>query len=147
MSQPSKTRDSALDACVTRHDDHAWSQRKRKAIEGDFGWLELVAGLRRPRHRDTALVDWLVTFASAAYRPHVHATTALQVRSGLAGCQPAGPPLAGAREHADIDARATITLRSAPPLRGPAARTIPSPVTPGFFASLAPARNDCGLDR
>jgi hypothetical protein len=43
------------------------SQRKRKAIEEVFGWLKTVAGLRKLKHRGTALVDWLLTFACAAY--------------------------------------------------------------------------------
>jgi len=44
------------------------SQRKRKVIEEVFGWLKTVGGLRKVRHRGTSLVDWIVTFASPAYR-------------------------------------------------------------------------------
>ena len=32
-----------------------------------FGWLKTVGGLRKLRHRGGALVDWIVTFAAAAY--------------------------------------------------------------------------------
>jgi hypothetical protein len=32
-----------------------------------FGWLKTVAGLRKVKHRGTARVDWIVTFACAAY--------------------------------------------------------------------------------
>lgn len=62
-----KTRGGAIDGRTTRHEGYAVSQRKRKAIEEVFGWLKTVAGLRKLRHRGTALVDWLLTFACAAY--------------------------------------------------------------------------------
>lgn len=62
-----KTRGGAIDGRTTRHDGYAVSQRKRKAIEEVFGWLKTVAGLRKLKHRGTALVDWLLTFACAAY--------------------------------------------------------------------------------
>jgi hypothetical protein len=41
--------------------------RARKKIEEVFGWLKTVAGLRKLKHRGTAQVDWMVTFACAAY--------------------------------------------------------------------------------
>ena len=62
-----KTKGGAIDGRTTRHDGDAVSQRKRKAIEEVFGWLKTVAGLRKLKHRGTALVDWLLTFACAAY--------------------------------------------------------------------------------
>ena len=62
-----KTKGGAIDGRTTRHAGYAVSQRKRKAIEEVFGWLKTVAGLRKLRHRGTALVDWLLTFACAAY--------------------------------------------------------------------------------
>ncbi len=43
------------------------SQRKRKRIEECFGWLKTVAGLRKLRHRGVDKVDWIFTFACAAY--------------------------------------------------------------------------------
>ena len=32
-----------------------------------FGWLKTVAGLRKTRHRGVARVEWMFTFALAAY--------------------------------------------------------------------------------
>ena len=46
---------------------YAISQQKRKLIEQVFGWMKTVGGLRKLRHRGGALVDWIVTFAAAAY--------------------------------------------------------------------------------
>jgi hypothetical protein len=40
---------------------------KRKRIEECFGWLKMVALQRKQRHRGIAKVDWIFTFASAAY--------------------------------------------------------------------------------
>jgi hypothetical protein len=31
-----------------------------------FGWTKTVAGMRKTRHRGTALVGWMVTFTAAA---------------------------------------------------------------------------------
>lgn len=58
---------SAIDARTTRHDGYAISQRKRKLVEQVFGWMKTVGGLRKLRHRGGPLVDWMVTFAAAAY--------------------------------------------------------------------------------
>jgi hypothetical protein len=52
---------------TTRHAGDAISQRARKQIEDVSGWLKTVAGLRQVRQRGTARVEWLVTFACAAY--------------------------------------------------------------------------------
>jgi transposase len=62
-----KAKYSAIDGRTTRHPGYAISQQKRKLIEQVFGWLKTVGGLRKLRHRGTALVDWIVTFAAAAY--------------------------------------------------------------------------------
>jgi hypothetical protein len=43
------------------------SQRKRKRIEECFGWLKTIALLRKVRHRGLLKVDWIFTFACAAY--------------------------------------------------------------------------------
>jgi hypothetical protein len=40
---------------------------KRKRIEEIFGWLKTVALMRKVRHRGRALIEWLFTFAVAAY--------------------------------------------------------------------------------
>jgi transposase len=62
-----KVRGSALDDRTTRHPGYAISQQKRKLIEQVFGWLKTVGGLRKLRHRGGELVDWILTFAAAAY--------------------------------------------------------------------------------
>jgi transposase len=62
-----KVTGSAIDDRTTRHPGYAISQQKRKLIEQVFGWLKTVGGLRKLRHRGGALVDWIVTFAAAAY--------------------------------------------------------------------------------
>src|ERR1700681_4520276 len=62
-----KVTGSAIDDRTTRHPGYAISQRKRKLIEQVFGWLKTVGGLRKLRHRGGARVDWVVTFAAAAY--------------------------------------------------------------------------------
>ena len=58
---------SAIDARTTRHPGYALSQKKRKRIEECFGWLKTVALLRKVRHRGVDKVDWIFTFACAAY--------------------------------------------------------------------------------
>lgn len=58
---------SALDNRTTRHPSYAISQWKRKRIEECFGWLKTIALLRKVRHRGLFKVDWMFTFACAAY--------------------------------------------------------------------------------
>jgi transposase len=58
---------SAIDSRTTRHAGYRISQKKRKRIEECFGWLKTVALLRKVRHRGTLKVDWMFTFACAAY--------------------------------------------------------------------------------
>jgi len=58
---------SAIDARTTRHAGYAISQQKRKRIEECFGWLKTIALLRKVRHRGIFKVDWVFTFAFAAY--------------------------------------------------------------------------------
>jgi IS5 family transposase len=58
---------SAIDSRTTRHAGYAISQRKRKRIEECFGWLKTIALLRKVRHRGIFKVDWVFTFACAAY--------------------------------------------------------------------------------
>jgi len=62
-----KIKGSAIDDRTTRHAGYAISQQRRKLIEQVFGWLKTVGGLRKLRHRGGDLVDWVVTFAAAAY--------------------------------------------------------------------------------
>jgi transposase len=58
---------SAIDGRTTRHPGYGHSQRKRKRIEECFGWLKTIALLRKVRHRGVCKVDWIFTFACAAY--------------------------------------------------------------------------------
>jgi transposase len=58
---------STIDARTTRHPGYAISQNQRKRVEEIFGWLKTVAGLRKARHRGVARVEWMFTFALAAY--------------------------------------------------------------------------------
>ena len=58
---------SAIDGRTTRHAGYTISQKKRKRIEECFGWLKTIALLRKVRHRGICKVDWIFTFACAAY--------------------------------------------------------------------------------
>jgi transposase len=62
-----KIRYSAIDSRTTRHDSYSVSQRKRKRVEEIFGWLKTVGMIRKTRHRGLPRVDWIFTFALAAY--------------------------------------------------------------------------------
>jgi transposase len=67
VSQNTKARRSAIDGRTTRHPGYAVSLRVRKRIEEVFGWMKTVGGLRKTRHRGTALVGWMFTLTAAAY--------------------------------------------------------------------------------
>ena len=58
---------SIIDDRTTRHRGYAISQQKRKRVEGIFGWIKTVAGLRKTRHRGVGRVGWMFTFALTAY--------------------------------------------------------------------------------
>src|ERR1700731_181917 len=58
---------SAIDSRTTRQGGYVISQKKRKRIEECFGWLKTIALMRKVRHRGTLKVDWIFTFACAAY--------------------------------------------------------------------------------
>jgi transposase len=60
-------RRSAIDARTTRHPGYEISQRKRKRVEEIFGWLKTIAVLRKTRHRGRERVNWIFTFAAAAF--------------------------------------------------------------------------------
>ena len=62
-----KKRYGAIDGRTTRHASYATSQRRRKLVEEPFGWMKDTGGLRKLRHRGTAKVAALFTFACAAY--------------------------------------------------------------------------------
>ena len=67
VAQNDTRRRSAIDQRTTRHPGYLISQRKRKRVEEIFGWLKTVGGLRKLRHRGMDRVDWMFTFAVAAY--------------------------------------------------------------------------------
>jgi len=58
---------SAIDRRTTQHPGYRVSQKKRKRIEECFGWLKTIALLRKLRHRGVCKVDWIFSFACAAY--------------------------------------------------------------------------------
>jgi len=58
---------SAIDGRTSHHSGYHLSQKKRKRIEECFGWLKTIALLRKVRHRGVRKVDWIFTFACAAY--------------------------------------------------------------------------------
>jgi transposase len=58
---------SAIDARTTRHDGYAMSQACRPRIEPVFGWLKVIAGLRKVKLRGLPKLDWLFVFGCAAY--------------------------------------------------------------------------------
>jgi transposase len=62
-----KSRGSAIDRRTTRHVGYGISQRVRKRIEEVFGWLKTIGTLQKLRHRGKERVDWIFTFATAAY--------------------------------------------------------------------------------
>jgi IS5 family transposase len=62
-----RRQDSIIDQRTIRHAGYALSQRKRKRVEELFGWLKTVGGLRKTRHRGVARVNWMFSFALAAY--------------------------------------------------------------------------------
>jgi hypothetical protein len=67
VAQNDTNRRSAIDARTTRHPGYAISQQKRKRVEEIFGWLKTVGGLGKLRHRGVERVEWIFTFAVAAY--------------------------------------------------------------------------------
>jgi hypothetical protein len=67
VAQNDNGRRSAIDGRTTRHPGYAVSLRIRKRIEEAFGWIKVVAGLRKTKLRGLPKVDWSFTFAVAAY--------------------------------------------------------------------------------
>ena len=67
VAQNTSNRASAIDGRTTRHAGYAVSQRRRQRVEEIFGWLKTVGLMRKTRHRGTRRVDWMFTFALAAY--------------------------------------------------------------------------------
>jgi transposase len=67
VAQNTTNRACAIDGRTTRHPGYGVSQRRRKRVEEIFGWLKTVGLMRKTRHRGTRRVDWMFTFALAAY--------------------------------------------------------------------------------
>ena len=67
VAQHTTNRASAIDGRTTRHPGYAVSQQKRKRVEEVFGWLKTVGLLRKVKLRGVRRIDWLFTFAAAAY--------------------------------------------------------------------------------
>jgi IS5 family transposase len=66
-AEPRTARRKAIDERTTQHESYRISQIKRKRIEECFGWLKTIALLRKVRHRGIFKVDWVFSFACAAY--------------------------------------------------------------------------------
>lgn len=60
-------RTSAIDGRTTRHKGYQVSQTKRKQVEEGFGWIKVVALLRKIKLKGTVLGNFLFTFACAVY--------------------------------------------------------------------------------
>ena len=67
VAQNDTHRRSAIDQRTTRHPGYRVSQKKRKRVEEIFGWLKTVGGMRKLRHKGLEQVNWMFTFAVAAY--------------------------------------------------------------------------------
>jgi transposase len=67
VAQNDRHRRSAIDKRTTRQPGYLMSQKKRKRVEEIFGWLKTVGGMRKLRHRGLEQVNWMFTFAAAAY--------------------------------------------------------------------------------
>lgn len=63
----SNNRTSSIDGRTTRHNGYRTSQKKRKQVEEGFGWLKVIALLRKIKLRGTALGQFLFTFGCAIY--------------------------------------------------------------------------------
>lgn len=61
------SRRSSIDKRTTRHSAYSLSQRRRKRVEEVFGWMKTVGQLRKLRYRGLERVNWMFTFAAAAY--------------------------------------------------------------------------------
>jgi transposase len=62
-----KGRASAIDKRTTRHAGYAVSQRRRKLVEEPYGWMKVIGGLAKLRHRGKAKAAAIFTFSAAAY--------------------------------------------------------------------------------
>lgn len=67
IAQNTTNRRSAVPDAVARTEGYAKSLNARPRIEGIFGWLKRIGGIRKVKLRGTAKVHSLFTFALAAY--------------------------------------------------------------------------------
>ena len=67
VAQNTSGRRSRIDRRTTRHEGYEQSQKKRKLVEQVFGWMKTTAGIRKTRYRGRKKVEWMFTFAAAAY--------------------------------------------------------------------------------
>ncbi len=67
VAQNTTKRRSAIDGRTTRFEGYAISQVVRKQVEIVFGWMKGAGGLHQVKHRGLPKVDWVFTFAAAAY--------------------------------------------------------------------------------
>ena len=67
VTQYTGQRRSWIDGRTTRHTTYLTAQAARRRIERIFAWIKQVAGQRRTRFRGRDRVDWMFTFAAAAY--------------------------------------------------------------------------------
>lgn len=67
IAQNTTNRRSAVPETVAQTEGYAKSLNARPRIEGIFGWLKRIGGMKKVKLRGTAKVHSLVTFALAAY--------------------------------------------------------------------------------
>lgn len=67
VAQNTRSRKSAIDGRVTRHEGYAASQRKRKLVEEGFGWMKTVGAARKLRYLGVAKNQFWMTMEAVAY--------------------------------------------------------------------------------
>jgi transposase len=67
IAEYEKNRRNWLTAGEREDEGFRISQRKRKLVEKIFGWMKVVAGLRKTKFRGRRRVDWSFTLAAAAF--------------------------------------------------------------------------------
>ena len=67
IAQNTTNRRSAVPEVVAKTEGYAQSQNARPRIEGIFGWLKRIGGIKKVKLHGTAKVHSLFTFALAAY--------------------------------------------------------------------------------
>jgi hypothetical protein len=70
VAQNSTNRRSAIDKRTTQHPGYVIGQKKRKRIEGSFGWMKIIGMLKKVKVRGQEKVSWLSTFVAAVSNLH-----------------------------------------------------------------------------